>query len=351
MFVSEEALTAKSLALRRVLRWQRPPQWDRCEWFDELEAEANLAMLTALSSYESSRGVPLAAFVYERVFHALCSLYRREWQHALHVYSGNCLIEKGSSSQPCSVEAERLQEAIRSVPERECAVIYRTFFSGNTEREIAEELGVAAAVVHRLKKRALQLLREILCGGGRASKMPAKRIFYYGKKLNRLRNEGAVMRTLLSQVAGLLALANLALLPLLPRAIADYSGRGWDDSPTGSDLSAFLCSQSVVSPTGSRKAVFNKEDSAAPLTSSRMDCWECVKVGNSIPIEWCDSEDCDTAYWKKQRWKCRYNCGDGYIYAGCGPPAKVNCICLHGGAMPDCLGDGEKACGTSPCGT
>lgn len=168
MFVSEEALTSKSLALRRVLRWQQLPQWDRCEWLDELEAEANLAMLTALSSYEPSRGVPLAAFVYERVFHALCSLYRREWQHALHVYSGNCLIEKGSPSQPCSVEAERLQEAIRSLPERECAVIYQTFFSGNTEREIAEELGVAAAVVHRLKKRALQHLCEILCEGGQS---------------------------------------------------------------------------------------------------------------------------------------------------------------------------------------
>lgn len=166
MFVPEEALTSKSLALRRVTHWQKPPHWDRREWLDELEAEANLAMLTALSSYQPSRGAPLTAFVYERVFHALWSLYRREWQHALRVYSGNCLIEKGSSSQACSVEAERLQEAIRSLPERERGVIYDAFLSGNTEREIAEELGVAPAVVHRLKKRALQHLREILYGGG-----------------------------------------------------------------------------------------------------------------------------------------------------------------------------------------
>ena len=166
MLVSDEVLTSKSLALRRVARWQKPPHWDRCEWFDELEAEANLAMFAALCSYESSHGVPLTAFVYERVFHALCSLYRREWQHALHVYSGNCLIEKGSFSEPCSLETERLREAVQSLPERERAIIYQTFFGGNTEREIAEGLGVAASVVHRLKKRALQHLREILCGGG-----------------------------------------------------------------------------------------------------------------------------------------------------------------------------------------
>lgn len=161
------------------------------------------------------------------------------------------------------------------------------------------------------------------------------------------------MRTLLSQVAGLLALANLALFPVLPRAIADYSGRGWDSSPTGSDLSAFLCSQSAVSPTATRKALFNKEGLLAPLTSSRMDCYECVKVGKSIRQQWCDSETCELMYWYKERWKCRYNCGDGYIYAGCGPnpPAKVNCLCTHGGAMPDCQDDNEKACGTSPCGT
>lgn len=167
VIVSGVALTPRSLALRRATRWQKPPHWDRSQWFDELEAEANLAMLTALSFYEPSHGVPLTAFVYERVFHALRSLHRREWQHALHVYSGNCVIEKGSFLEPC-LETERLQEAIQSLPERERAIIEQTFFGGSTEREIAEELGVAAAVVHRLKKRALQHLREILCGGGQS---------------------------------------------------------------------------------------------------------------------------------------------------------------------------------------
>lgn len=52
MVVSDEALTARNSALRRALRWQKPPQWVRCEWLDELEAEANLTMLRALLSYE-----------------------------------------------------------------------------------------------------------------------------------------------------------------------------------------------------------------------------------------------------------------------------------------------------------
>lgn len=165
MLVSDEALTSKSLALRRALRWQRPPHWRACEWFDELEAEANLAMLTALSSYVPSYGAPLPIFVYERMSQALWSLYRREWQHALHVHSGDCLIERDSCSEPCSLGIQRLQEAIQLLPDRERTVIYQTFFSGRTEREVAEELGITAAVVHRLRKRALQHLRETLCGG------------------------------------------------------------------------------------------------------------------------------------------------------------------------------------------
>lgn len=166
------------------------------------------------------------------------------------------------------------------------------------------------------------------------------------------------MRTLLSQTAGLLALVNLTLFPLLPRAIADYSGRGWERSPADSDLSLFLCYRPMLpttTPEAERRS-FSKEQGKdsliAPLAASRMDCYECVKVGRSIPQRWCDSETCENVmYWSKERLKCRYNCGDGFTYAGCGPPAKVNCLCLHGGAMPDCQDDNEKACGTSPCGT
>lgn len=99
MLVSDEALAAKRIALRRALRWQRPPHWGRCEWFDELNAEANLAMLTAISSYESSYDVPFIIFVYQKVYHALWSLYRREWQYALHVQSGDGLVEGNHSAE------------------------------------------------------------------------------------------------------------------------------------------------------------------------------------------------------------------------------------------------------------
>lgn len=163
---SDEVLTSSNAALRRALRWQKPPQWSRGEWLGELEAEANLAMLRALLSYEPSYGVPLSAFVYKSVLHGLWSVYRREWQYALHVYSGNQLIEKDNLPVSSPVEAERLQEALQALPDRERAVIWQVFYNGSSEREVAEELGIAATVVHRLKKRALQRLRELLCGGG-----------------------------------------------------------------------------------------------------------------------------------------------------------------------------------------
>lgn len=161
---------------------------------------------------------------------------------------------------------------------------------------------------------------------------------------------------------GLLALMNLVLFPFLARAVADYTGQGWESRVADSHLSPFLCSYPAL-PTTTVEGMLLSEDRLsfskerdeqrliAPLAASRMDCYECVKVGQSIRQRWCDSEDCQSMYWQKERWKCRYNCGDGFTYAGCGPPAKVNCLCLHGGAMPDCQDSGEKACGTSPCGT
>jgi len=259
MSLPPDMLAVINAAICRARRWQKPPQWSVAEWCDELRAEANLAMLTATESYEPAFGVPLEAFVYERVLHALLRLHRREWRYALRVRSGEGLLEAQRSDQPYSSETESLHTAIQSLPDRERMVIQEIFWMNKTEREVAEAFGITAPQVHRLKTRALRRLYEIFTGGGRASKMPERCILFYEKQ---------------------------------------------------------------------------------------------VRV--SITQTWCDSEACVelVLFWKKERYKCRYDCGDGYwVYAGCGPAAKVQCVCGHGGAVPDCQDHGEKRCVTSPCGT
>jgi RNA polymerase sigma-B factor len=70
-------------------------------------------------------------------------------------------------------EMERLDEwasiapAIRELPARERRVLYLRFFSGLTQSEIAEEIGVSQMHVSRILAQTLRLLRGSLDAGGR----------------------------------------------------------------------------------------------------------------------------------------------------------------------------------------
>ena len=53
-----------------------------------------------------------------------------------------------------------LEEAIGRLGEREQNILYRRFFQGRTQMEVAEEIGISQAQVSRLEKNALKYMRK-----------------------------------------------------------------------------------------------------------------------------------------------------------------------------------------------
>lgn len=58
------------------------------------------------------------------------------------------------------IEEISLREAMKKIPARERNIINLRFFSGRTQMEIAEEIGISQAQVSRLEKNALSHLKK-----------------------------------------------------------------------------------------------------------------------------------------------------------------------------------------------
>ena len=55
-----------------------------------------------------------------------------------------------------------ISEAIKRLPEREQNIISLRFFSGKTQMEIADEIGISQAQVSRLEKNAINHMKKYL---------------------------------------------------------------------------------------------------------------------------------------------------------------------------------------------
>ena len=62
-----------------------PPRWNPLDWWDEARAEASLAACAAALDYDPSRGVPRAAFLYERILAGVWTRYRQEWAYGRYL--------------------------------------------------------------------------------------------------------------------------------------------------------------------------------------------------------------------------------------------------------------------------
>src|SRR5436305_3384640 len=68
--------------LRPIETWRVPPNWSPRDWFEEMRAESIAAAWEAERDFDPTRGVPLPAFVHQRVLARVLALYRREWSYA-----------------------------------------------------------------------------------------------------------------------------------------------------------------------------------------------------------------------------------------------------------------------------
>jgi DNA-directed RNA polymerase specialized sigma24 family protein len=160
----------------RIRSWRVPPNWLARDWFDEIKAHGVAASYQAIRDFDPKRGVPLGAFVYQRVIARVLTRHRQEWTYALHVVSGYPENVVGADSPsrgewghhvPTAATApwqayEALRDIIASLPEPHQWLIKQLFWHERTEEDIARALGIGRRAVNKRKHAILHSLREAL---------------------------------------------------------------------------------------------------------------------------------------------------------------------------------------------
>jgi DNA-directed RNA polymerase specialized sigma subunit len=162
----------------RICSWRTPPNWSNREWFEEIKAHAIAASCRAICEYDAARGVPLEAFVYQRVIARVLTRHRQEWNYALRFVSNNDSekdedIDSSSSrnrsdavdlaqSENQGAIYDDLKNAIASLSESNRWLITQLFWNEQTEVDIAHALGIGRRAVNKRKHTILQWLREVL---------------------------------------------------------------------------------------------------------------------------------------------------------------------------------------------
>ena len=71
-------------------------------------------------------------------------------------------LSDDSDSDDIWIENIALKEALKKLGEREMNIIFRRFYKGRTQMEIAEEIGISQAQVSRIEKGAIEKLRKYM---------------------------------------------------------------------------------------------------------------------------------------------------------------------------------------------
>lgn len=77
------------------------------------------------------------------------------------LYVMDQIYDKGNK-EDIWVERMALKDAVMRLNDREKSIIEMRFFKGNTQMEVAEEIGISQAQVSRLEKNALKIMRNYL---------------------------------------------------------------------------------------------------------------------------------------------------------------------------------------------
>lgn len=150
--------------MRRVRAWRVPPRWSPSDWWEEAQAQGIAAAWKAMGDFDPARGVPLEAFVHQRILFGVRTRYRQEWVYALHLgteaatESIVALPDHSPSLDEC-LDLLRADHPPLGEPDRR--LIEHLFWEGWTEAEAARELGVSQSAVSKRKSKILNVLHHL----------------------------------------------------------------------------------------------------------------------------------------------------------------------------------------------
>src|SRR5207237_4942371 len=68
---------------KRVQSWGTPPNWSSSSWSAEIHQVEDIAAFKASANFDRSKGIPLGAFIYQRVMASARTRSRQEWAFGL----------------------------------------------------------------------------------------------------------------------------------------------------------------------------------------------------------------------------------------------------------------------------
>ena len=148
--------------LRRQLR-HAPPNWSTRDWREEMKAHCAAAAWHAMSEYDSSRGVPLQAFVHQRVLADAYTRYRQECKYARRYGYEIPLKEKPREDEGSFYHTEFVElllKVLAQLPKTDSWLLKQLFWEGLTEAEVAHAMGISQPAVNKRKQVILRELRR-----------------------------------------------------------------------------------------------------------------------------------------------------------------------------------------------
>ena len=144
----------------RIRSWRVPPRWSHHEWLEEARAQGALAACEAIRAFDSSRLVPLDAFLYRRVVESVWTRYRQECSFGCRCRPDASLPELAApgAEPPDGELLERLEAILRTLDEGELRLIRQLFWDGRSEDDLARELGLTRQAVNKRKQKLLRRL-------------------------------------------------------------------------------------------------------------------------------------------------------------------------------------------------
>jgi RNA polymerase sigma factor (sigma-70 family) len=148
--------------LRRLYSWREPPNWSRQDWREEIRAEAIAAECEAERDFDPSLGVPVGAFIRQRILARALTRYRREWAYGRRCgpASENHELDGISHSDEWLGDvSESVRHFLHRMPDHHRRLIECLFWEDKTEVEVARALQCSQSAISVRKHRILEQLR------------------------------------------------------------------------------------------------------------------------------------------------------------------------------------------------
>lgn len=142
---------------------------------EDAEAEAWLAVVSAVQTYRTEAGVQVAGYIESQVKYRLWNVFkkeRRKWEREVTADTadgeeGPTLLEALPASDNVEAMIEQmevaagLEHALAELPERQRRALILTLVQGRRLTEAAQQLDVTPQAVHNLQQRGLTRLRAM----------------------------------------------------------------------------------------------------------------------------------------------------------------------------------------------